>query len=215
MIKKISLLALLIVFSILVIAQTSKYQIEKLSGNHKVKTLKLRPGMPMDVGKFLSGNDSVNESIYYKGLFKFGDQESLTLSVKSIKSASYRKDGPSQSRVIPASLSRIPFGPDTTLRVTWQEVDYLSYMKRKGNGFDPTLPLILGSLGVMMLSPLICYDFNEHKINTNRLPYWSIGGTVGAICGISSIFINAQRNYQTYQFRSGWPSKHRKQWKLY
>ena len=214
MVRKISLLALLMMIGGLVMAQTTKYQVEMLSGKHKLKTLKLRPGVPVEIGKFMTGNDSVNESRYYKGLFTSGDRESLTLSVKSIKSVSFIRNGPTLARIVPASLSKIPFGPDTTLRFTTQEVDYLSYMKRKGSGFDPTVPLILGSLGVMMLSPLICYDYKEHKINTDRLPYWSIGSTVGVVCGISSIFLNAQRNHHQYQFRSEWPYKFRKQWKF-
>jgi len=168
----------------------------------------------MDIGKYIPGNDSMNKSIYYKGTFANGHRDSLVLRVRTVKYESYLKSGPAVERIVPASMSGIAFGPDTLVRFAKQEVDYLSYMKRKGGGFDPTLPLIIGSLAIIMVSPLICYDFKEHEINSSRLAYWSIGGTVGFICGFSSIFINANRNMHSYQFRPDWPYKHKEPWRF-
>ncbi len=51
-------------FTIIMNAQPWKVQLQMVSGNSKVKTLRLKPEMKLDIGRLLTDNDTLKEYNY-------------------------------------------------------------------------------------------------------------------------------------------------------
>jgi hypothetical protein len=79
---------------------------------------------------------------------------------------------------------------------------------------EPGAVLLLGSLAVMVLSPLICYDYKEQELNANRYKYWAMGSTAGALAGFAILITNGGNKTRRLQFQPDWPDKNMKVWKF-
>jgi hypothetical protein len=98
------------------------------------------------------------------------------------------------------------------------DIGFLSYQKRSkliGKADDILEPVIFASLFVMILSPMISYDFKEGQLNTERYKNWALGSTLTMTsCFAVLMAINLPNQQKKYQFRSGWPEKKAKVWKF-
>lgn len=196
-------------------AQVWSTRVERISGKPKILTLSLKPGYSMTLGTLDVKNDSVTKGRYYDGSFLYGRKDSLALKVKTVRMIEFHqyRSGAHITKNIPAALYPSFSGQDpAVLILPVNQLDFLSYQK-KARKFRLSVPLLISSLAVMVVSPLICYNFNDHWINTGQYKYWALGSTAGAVCGFGMIFTGSS-TFRTFQFHDKWPNKFAKTWKI-
>ncbi|NTW25029.1 MAG: hypothetical protein HGA37_10035 [Lentimicrobium sp.] len=198
-------------------AQNWEARIQRVSGNSREKTLKLKPEMKLEVGRLLTDNDSLKEYNYYHGIFLGGTADSIRIRLKEVKTNSVFTNGIKQQSTIPVKyFSAVPLRDSGFMSFALPEIDYLKYSKSKKN--DPggiVEPVIYLSLLTLFLSPVISYDYKEGELNEERYTYWALGSTLAlATCITAIITINAFDGPDTFRFKAGWPGTHIKEWRF-
>ncbi|PKP49627.1 MAG: hypothetical protein CVT94_04305 [Bacteroidetes bacterium HGW-Bacteroidetes-11] len=217
--KKLSIIIVSLGFLFVTEAQTWKIPVYRQTDESRVQTLKFTHRTQLTIRTQLPQKDSVKENITWQGLFHSGSQDSLVIKLESFKSCKEFPGEIRQTTTIPAETylknslpgnDLVPFALD--------DIGFLSYQKRSkliGKADDILEPVIFASLFVMILSPLISYDFNEGQLNTERYKNWALGSTLTMTsCFAVLMAINLPNQQKKYQFRSGWPEKKAKVWKF-
>jgi hypothetical protein len=198
-------------------AQTWKTQVERLTGQSKVKTLKIKPGMRVNINNLLIDNDSLRVSKNFNGHFVSGNRDSLKIKLYEVRTNRNYTNGIKEQFIYPAKYYiRNPFPDTNIMSLAIREIDFMSYQYDKKNGYGEIgEPVILGSLLVLFLSPLICYNFKESSLNLERYKYWALGSTIGIAAGIAiPISIGSIYKMHRFQFKPDWPMKGAKTWKF-
>lgn len=200
-------------------AQIWKVPVYRLKDESKEKMLKLNPRMQLTIRTQVPETDSVKENITCQGLFYSGSMDSLVIKLDSYKSYKEFSDGIKQTTIIPPEIYLKNSSPNNGLMpFALADIGYLRYQKGPkliGKADDIFEPVIFASLFVLILSPLISYDFKEGRLNTERYKNWALGSTLSMTsCFAILMAINLPNHPKNYQFRSGWPEKKAKVWKF-
>ncbi len=198
-------------------AQTWRAEVQSITGNSKVKTLKIRPEMRVNISKIWIDNDSLKESTNYDGYFLGGTRDSVYLRLKEVKTSSILTNGTRKQTIVPGKYYlKVPARDSAFISLALKQMDFLSYQDDKRSGYaEIGEPLILGSILVMILSPFICYNYKDGSFNTKRYKYWALGSTAGLTVGfaIPMTFATVYKQ-RKFQFKTGWPSKDAWVWKF-
>jgi len=215
---KVLFLTLILAGSVLLAAaQTWKAGIEKISGNHKVKTIRIKPTMQLTIGSMIAENDSMNMSKNFYGDFVNGTSDSIRMRLKTVTTTTNYANGFRQTTVTPARFYPCNNTPDSNMvSFALPDVHSIDYsLKKWRDAGEIGEPILLLSLLTLIASPLISYNFDEGKINAERYKYWALGSTIGVVAGFAAIItINAIPPHGRYQFREGWPLKKTKVWRF-
>ncbi len=204
-------------FTIILNAQPWQVQLQKVSGNSKVKTLRLKPEMKLDIGRLLNDNDTLKEYNYYSGIFLGGAGDSIRIRLNEVKTNSVFTNGIKQQSTIPVKyFTSLALRDSGFISFALHEIDYLKYRPAKKNEFGGFVePTIYLSLLTLFLSPIISYNFKEGELNAERYKCWALGSTLAlASCITAIITINAIDGPDTFRFKAGWPGTHIKQWRF-
>lgn len=198
-------------------AQPWNFQLQRITGKTREKTLKLKPEMKLEIGRLLTDNDSLKEYNYYNGNFLGGTRDSIRIRLKEVKTNSVFTSGIKQQSTIPVKyFTSVPPRDSGFMSFALPEIDYLKYSKSKKN--DPggiVEPVIYLSLLTLFLSPVISYDYKEGELNEERYKYWALGSTIAlASCITAIITINAIDGPDTFRFKASWPGSHIKEWRF-
>lgn len=209
--KKLIYFTLCLMIQSILTSQTWKTDIQRTTGKPLTRTLKLKPKNDLRIGTLLNDADSIKESKFYYGKFLSGSKDSLTLKIISIENLHTESAGLKQSEVIQAKyFTRYKADSVYNLSVALTDVHFISYQqdcqKFFGGGEDF---LLLGSLAVLVVSPLICYNYKEGAFNAESYKYWALGSTAGILLGMS---FQMMGGHTKLQFISGWPSEKAKKW---
>lgn len=217
--KKLSLIIVSLGFLFVTEAQTWKIPVYRQTDESWVKTLKFTPRTQLTIRTQLPEKDSVKENITWQGLFHSGSQDSLVIKLEAFKSFKELPGGIRQTTTIPPDTYLKNSLPGNGLKpFALDDIGFLSYQKRSkliGKADDILEPVIFASLFVMILSPLISYDFKEGHLNKERYKNWALGSTLTMTsCFAVLMAINLPNQQKNYQFRPGWPEKKAKVWKF-
>ncbi len=199
------------------VAQTWETRMQRVSGNSREKTLKLKPEMKLEIGRLLTDNDTLKEYNYYNGIFLGGTHDSIRIRLNEVKTNAVFTSGIRQQSTIPVKyFTAVPLRDSGLMSFALPEIDYLKYRKSKKN--DPggiVEPVIYLSLLTLFLSPVISYNYKEGELNEERYKYWALGSTLAlASCITAIITINAIDGPDTFRFKAGWPGTHIKEWRF-
>lgn len=199
-------------------AQTWKSQIQNVSGKQMVKTLKIKPGRELKIGRLLTDEDSLKEYTYFEGIFLDGTRDSINLKLNKVRVGSDYTNGVKHLSDFPAKYYQelLP-GDSNSLKMALMDMDYIQIKSSKWQktAEDIVEPLIWASLFVMCISPLICYDYKEGAFNAERYQYWGVGCVAGLAVGFGSIIlVNLIDGTKAFQFKAGWPNKKTNVWKF-
>ncbi|GAP43880.1 hypothetical protein TBC1_112038 [Lentimicrobium saccharophilum] len=215
--RKLFLLMIALSFVIILNAQPWQVQMQQVSGNSKVKTLRLKPEMRLEIGRLLNDNDTLKEYNYYNGIFLGGTADSIRIRLNEVKINSVFTNGIKHQSTIPVKYFTSEALRDSGfMSFALPEIDYLKFRPAKKNEFGGFVePTIYLSLLTLFLSPIISYNFKEGELNAERYKYWALGSTlVLASCITAIITINAIHGPDTFRFKAGWPGTHIKQWRF-
>lgn len=215
--KRLLLLSLLSGCMLSLQAQSWKMQIERTTGNHKTKTIRLKPTLQVSLQTLIHENDSMRESRLFYGDFRSGFVDSLQIMLKSTTYQKFYTNGIRHTTVTPARFFVPQASPDSNLvKIALKDIASLDYKNEKLRGFGEIAePVLLLSLLTMIASPLICYNFKDKELNADRYKYWALGSTAGIFAGFAVIIsVNGIAPHGYYQFRDGWPRKNTKVWKF-
>ncbi|HNX44612.1 MAG TPA: hypothetical protein PLJ84_10920 [Bacteroidales bacterium] len=216
--RTILLSLILAALSMILNAQTWKVRVEKTTGSHRVKTLRIKPTMQLTVGNQLPVTDTLKQYKYYYGEFISGSADSLQMKLKTITAHQLYTNGIHYTSVVPAKQYYLstPSADTNMMRIALSDIHSLDYSFEKWRGMSEIgEPVILGSLLVLIFSPLICYNFSDGKINPESYRNWALGSTIGIVAGIgTAVAISAIFPHGRYQFLEGWPYKKAKVWKF-
>ncbi|MGV8111719.1 MAG: hypothetical protein AB2L17_02315 [Lentimicrobium sp.] len=215
--KKLFLLMIALSFAIIMNAQPWKVQLQMVSGNSKVKTLRLKPEMKLDIGRLLTDNDTLKEYNYYNGIFLGGAGDSIRIRLNEVKTNSVFTNGIKNQATFPVKyFTSVPFSDSGFMSFALTEIDYLKVGKGKNYHLDEIVEsTIYLSLLTLFLSPIISYNFKEGELNAERYKCWALGSTLAlASCITAIITINAIDGPDTFRFKAGWPGTHTKQWRF-
>ncbi|HPT15171.1 MAG TPA: hypothetical protein PK796_10305 [Bacteroidales bacterium] len=215
--KRLSLIFFFSACILFVQAQTWKAEVEKISGNTKTKTLRLKPSMQVNIQTVLSENDSLRESRLFYGDFWSGSVDSLQIRLKSTTYQKTFTSGIRHTTITPARFFVPRATPDSNLvKIALTDIASLDYKNEKLSGFGEIAePVLLLSLLTLIASPLICYNFKDKEFNADRYKYWALGSTAGVFAGFAVIIsVNAIPPHGYYQFKDGWPRKKAKIWRF-
>ncbi|MEI6748145.1 MAG: hypothetical protein WCM93_03195 [Bacteroidota bacterium] len=210
--QKIILLIVVLSFSVSLNAQTWKVQIQRATSNHRMKTLKIRPDMHMDIGSLLLDNDTLKESKFYNGFLVGGGSDSIKIRLNEVKEKKVFTNGINKQATIPAKYYLMtPLRDSSVMKIAISDIDYLSYYNDKREKTAGIVePIALGALFVMALTPLISYDFKEGKMNAVRYKNWALGSTICLAASISfAVTVNSRKKFQ---FKTNWPDEKGKVW---
>ncbi len=213
--KTKALFLILITLPAFLCAQSWSRQAERITGKPKTTTVLLKPGFQLNIGILDTSNDTLKEGRYFQGVFLRGSHDSLAMKLTSVKEVRSFTAGVNYSKVIPGTLYLKEAHQDTNLlQIATANIDYLLCYKPSRVKMEPGAVLLLGSLAVMVLSPLICYDYKEQELNANRYKYWAMGSTAGALAGFAILITNGGNKTRRLQFQPDWPDKNMKVWKF-
>ncbi|MFH1121982.1 MAG: hypothetical protein V1775_19345 [Bacteroidota bacterium] len=215
--KKFIILFLTMGFLTGSVAQTWETRMQRISGNSREKTLKLKPEMKLEIGLLLADNDSLKEYNYYNGIFLGGTHDSIRIRLNEVKTNAVFTNGIKQQSTIPVKFfTAVPLSDSGFMSFALPEIDYLKYRSAKKNGADGIVePVIWCSLLTLFLSPVISYNYKEGELNEERYKYWALGSTLAlASCFTAIITINAIDGPDTFRFKAGWPGTHIREWRF-
>lgn len=211
--KKLLLLVLTLIVGFTLIAQTWKAPVYRIDGKPKMKTVKLKSGISMEIGRLLIDNDTLKENKYLYGNFKGVTGDTLQMTLNRIRIKSVHTNGSRTDSFIPAK-SLIAPAPDSTyiMNASLTDIDFLAYRNNSIAWLTDTEDFFLfGSLMVLIASPFICYDYKNQTFNAERYKYWGLGCTAGIVTGIS-LQILGGASQKKFQFHGSWPSEKAKVW---
>jgi hypothetical protein len=204
-------------FAVTLKAQPWQVQLQKISGNSRVKTLKLKPQMKLEIGRLLTDNDSLKEYNYYNGIFLGGTGDSIGIRLIEVKTNSVFTNGIKRQSTIPVKyFISVPLRDSGLMSFSLHEIDYMKYRPAKegvlGGIVESTIYL---SLLTLFLSPVISFNFKEGELNTNRYKNWALGSTAGLFtCFAAIISINAIDGPDKFRFNAGWPDTYIEEWRF-
>ncbi|MCD6661666.1 MAG: hypothetical protein LT105_16000 [Lentimicrobium sp.] len=217
--KKLTLIIVSLGFLFVSEAQVWRVPVYRLKDESRVKILKFSSRTELTIKTLLSARDSVKENVTWQGSFHSVSQDSLVILLETFKSVREIEGGIRQTTMIPADTYLSGSSPGNGLKpVAMADIDYLSYQKESKLQYiadDIFEPVIFASLIVMILSPLISYDFRDGKLNNESYKNWALGSTLTMTTSFAVLMaINLPNLQKNYQFRSGWPEKKAKVWKF-
>jgi hypothetical protein len=209
--KFILLVAGMCFFSVLN-AQTWNGQIYRISGNSKVKTVRIKPGMKLDVRSILLDNDSLRITTRYNGSFMGVSGDTMKIRLTDYYEFEKYPDGILKQTTIPGKIYLMPNSSDYGIvSMPLSDIGYLSYRNKNADKMSEIIELpIYLSLCAIILSPFICYDYNDGSFNTERYKYWGLGSTL--VLSASFCCEIALSGSKKYQFKPDWPWKNKKVW---
>lgn len=189
-------------------AQTWKMKIHSLTGKHKVKKIKLRPGMYVNIGMLLLDSDTLLESKYYDGSFHGGTHDSIQINLTKVKIYKNFTNGIKQQTTIPANFYFKTHNLDSGLfKIALSDINYLYYRDVKTRIIAGNSSLILGF--ALMIPMIVNYDYHTHTIRNENTKYLYYGGLM---CLLSYDFFNLTYKSKEFQFKTSWPIKSAKVW---
>lgn len=211
--KKLILLVVMLNFGFIVSAQTWKAPVYRIDGKSKMKTVKLKTGITMEIGRLITDNDTLKENKYLYGNFQGVTGDTLQMNLRKIRIHSVYTNGTRIDSYIPAKSFIVP-EPDSTykMNVSLRDIDVLVYRNNSIAWLTETEDFFLfGSLMVLIASPFICYDYKNQTFNAERYKYWGLGCTAGIVTGISLQILGGS-SQKKFQFHSSWPNTKAKVW---
>lgn len=217
--KKLILIHLLIGCAINLNGQPWRVIIQNTTDTSVVRTIKLKPNKHIGVKSLIGENDSLKVTNTYGGTFISGTKDSLTIKLEEFRVLIEYANGIKQTTTVPSDFYlKSPDAADSQKSLALKDIDFLTYQHRPKlitRADNVIEPIILGSLFVMLISPLICYNYEKGYLNTERYKYWALGSTIGLASGFATLItINGFFNGKRFQFRPGWPEKKAKVWEF-
>jgi hypothetical protein len=196
-------------------AQTWKTQVIRIGENPVEKSIKIKNGATMHVGKQLRGPEFPREYHHFHGTFNGATTDSLKIKLKEVKKNVYFTDGMIQQTTIPA-ISYEPPAPmvNNVLSVAIADIDFLNYRTRRnviGESYELGL---FASLFVLVISPFICIDYGDNmNFNAERYKYFALGSTIGIVGSVTMVIIG-NGTQKSFRFKSGWQGRGTDVWKF-
>ncbi|MBE0639569.1 MAG: hypothetical protein IH598_13715 [Bacteroidales bacterium] len=211
--KKLILLVVMLNFGFIVSAQTWKAPVYRIDGKPKMKTVKLKSGISMEIGRLLIDSDTLKENKYLYGNFKGVIGDTLQMNLRKIRIHSVYTNGTRIESSIPAKSFIVP-APDSTykMNVSLNDIDILLYRNTLFAWIYDTDDFVLyGSLFLLFASPFICYDYKNQTFNAENYQKWALGSTIGIFTGLTMMFLESGSKRKV-QFHSSWPNTKAKVW---
>jgi len=215
--KSTCLIIILIAIMLQAEAQTWKVQVERISGNQRTKTLRIKPDYNLTVGSVMAYKDSLKEYRYYEGLFTGGRLDSIEMKLSLVRDERIFSNGISESTKFPARYFLSSSAQDTAhLKIALPDVSYLEYQNQELGGWaELGEPIMFLSILTMVAAPFICYDYKNGSLNTDRYKYWAVGSSIGIATGFTTIFtFAALSNHKKLKFNENWKSKGKNVWRF-
>jgi len=217
--KKLFLILLIIGCAINLNGQPWRVIIQNTTDTTVVRTIKLKPKVHIGIKSLIRENDSLKITNTYSGTFLSGTQDSLTIKLEEFRVLTEYTNGIKQTTTVPPGFYlKNPDAADSQKSLALNDIDFLTYQHRPKlttRADNVIEPLVLGSLFVMLVSPLISYNYKKGYLNTERYKYWALGSTIGLASGFATLItINGFFNEKRIQFRPGWPEKKAKVWEF-
>jgi hypothetical protein len=200
-------------------AQTWKMQIERITGNPKLKTIKMNTKTHIRIQVHSFDNDSTEENTSYEGDFRSGTHDSIEFKLSRLETFRKYNNGVQQRTTFPPKYHLKDTTPEQSImRIALPDIDQLKYQQKNKviKGLDNVMkPLIFASLFVMILSPIISYNYKEGELNAERYKYWALGSTMGITLGFAYVALTNSRPVQKqFQFNTEWPDKKAAVWRF-
>ena len=198
-------------------AQTWKVQVERISGNSRTKTLRIKPAYNLTVGSILTNKDSIKEYRYYEGLFNSGCRDSIGMKLSLVRDERIFSNGISENTKHPGKSYLASLAQDTDyLKIPLSDISYLEYQNQELGGWaELGEPIMLLSILTMVAAPFICYDFKNGNLNADRYKYWAVGSSIGIATGFATVFTFATlSNHKKLKFNENWKSKGKNVWRF-
>jgi hypothetical protein len=209
--KKLVLIGVGICFMILLNAQKWNMRILNITDNATEKTIKIKPGMNLTVRSLFLDNDSLKGSKLYQGSFLGGSDDSLKIKLnKYLESISY-SNGITKVTTIPGKSYL--FSNSTgkgSISIPLSDIHFISYSARN-SWSNVTEIAVFTSLFLVILSPLISYNFSKAEFNAERYKYWGVSSSIAFTASLCFEGILA-KNKKEYQFKTRWPGKNNQVW---
>ncbi len=211
--KKLILLILMLNFGFIVSAQTWKTPVYRIDEKPKMKTVKLKTGITMEIGRLLIDNDTLKENKYLYGNFQGVIGDTLQMNLRKIRIQSVYTNGTRIESSIPAK-NFIVLAPDSTykMNVSLSDIDFLAYRNTSVAWiYDAEDYVLFTSIFLLFASPFISYDYKNQKLNTERYQKWALGSTIGIFTGLTMQIMGGVSKRKV-QFHSSWPNPKAKPW---
>ncbi|KAF0196424.1 MAG: hypothetical protein FD166_2379 [Bacteroidetes bacterium] len=217
--KKLILIPFFIACAVNLNGQPWKIMIQNTTDSSVVRTLKLKPKVHIGIKSLITESDSLKVTNTYGGTFLSGTRDSLTIRLEEFRVLTEYANGIKQTTTIPRDFYlKNPEAGNSVKSLALMDIDFLTCQRRPKlitRADNVIEPIILGLLFVMLISPLISYNYKEGYLNTERYKYWALGSTIGLASGFATLItINGLFNEKRIQFRPGWPEKKAKVWEF-
>ncbi|GEM_PF-839117 len=207
------------IFLFPVTAQVSKVLVYRTDKESKIKALKLDPRTELTLRVLLARSDTAKEDVTYYGLFQSVSADSVGFKLTSVRTFNEFASGVRKTTILVMQPDDSGEGAASAAELkmlAFEDIAWLKYQKRPKltRLADQVLePVVFSSLFVLILSPLISYNYKDGYLNTETYKNWALGSTITlASCFAVLITINSVNRSADYQFVSGWPGKKAKVW---
>lgn len=211
--KKLLLLVLTLIVGFTLSAQTWKAPVYRIDGKSKMKTVKLKSGISMEIGRLITDNDTLRENKYLYGNFQGVIGDTLQMNLRKIRIHSVYSNGTRIESSIPAKSFIVP-APDSTykMNVSLNDIDILLYRNTLFAWiYDADDFVLFGSLFLLFASPFICYDYKNQTLNAEHYQKWALGSTIGIFTGLTMMMME-RGSKRKVQFHCSWPNTKANVW---
>lgn len=195
-------------------AQTWKSSLEGVSKSSATKTIRIKPGWKITIGKAFPDTSQIRGNRYFSGSFLGGNTDSIKMSLDQVKVTRYLPGKISEVTTIPAAaFLSAPIPLDREFAYALSDIHLLTIQKPRYEYMEVFELGMIASTLVAIISPFLCIDYSDGSFNEDRFKYWALGSSVCLVATISYAVITGTGK-KSYQFKSGWPNKKAKVWKF-
>jgi hypothetical protein len=212
MVKKLILITAGMCYITILQAQKWQMPIYNISDITRVKTLKIKPEMNIEIRSIVLDTDSLKLTKKYKGAFLGATEDTLRINLTDFSEFKNYTNGIVMQTTVPGKHFIMSPTMDTGLAgIPLTEINYISF---KSKGLEKIAGAaeagVFISLFAIALSPLICIDYKEGEFNSDRYTYWGVGSALAIACSLClEITLSGSK---AYQFKTNWPDKKKKVW---
>jgi|GEM_PF-7056167 len=196
---------LLLFFLIDTSAQALRIKIQKTSGIATTKTLKFREGNDLKIDSVYIDSDTLKGTYIYRGSFVRATGDSLTLKLKEFTDAASYTDGRRYTSVLPAKDFMATKNPGSDeVKVAIRNIQSIFTTQKSKVWGAAGLPVLLVSLGAFLVSPAICYNYNDGSFNSDLYQTLALSTTAGFA---TAIIIGVSTPREKFDLRKDWRIK--------
>jgi len=208
--KKAYVLLLVILLSFDLTAQTWKTEISRIDGKKGTRMLKFKPKEYIKISTRFLKTDSLTYVRSVDGRFMGFSNDSVHLRVSYVMYIKTYTNGITEQKALSKSyLETLPANSDLS-KIALDDIHVLKYQNRSMEKISGVEDVVLfSSLGLLILSPFICYNYKEGDLNKDLYQSFALGCTAGIVVGIGLQFAGGRPELR---FMPGWSEKEKKVW---